>query len=648
MPAELAPELCFLTKTPPDGNNWIHEQKFDGYRLMAFIDKKQNSVKLITRNGKDWTHKFPVIVKALQNLPVSSAILDGELVAVDKRGISHFQYLQNSLKGASSHPIFYYIFDLPYYNGYSLVKLSILDRKRLLKNIIMGSHDGWAHKKLPNKKTEHMAGNSAENKAENRAESKTLNPLIYSEHIQGNGGLVYKKACKNKLEGIVSKDISSPYESRRSKLWLKSKCIQRQEFVIGGYTKPKGKRLGFGSLLIGLYNAKRQFIYCGHVGTGFDSRELVSLYKKLTDIRQRNNPFQNLKDRSIINNASWVKPELIVELEFSEWTEDKILRHPSFLGLRQDKTAGNVGEEKVINDNIIFEGVSLSHPKKTISVDKSISKLQLAEYYSKIQKWILPHLVKRPLSLLRCPTMPCFFNKHYSGSFPEGIYPIDAKAGSNHYAAATADADANAKQDFLFIQSLLGLIALVQMNVLEIHPWGSSNKNLDKPDRVIFDLDPGPNVLWAKITKGAELVHKELKKLGLVSYVKTTGGKGLHIVLPIAPKNSWDQVKHFSETLSRFMAEKYPDIFTATVSKSKRIGKIYLDYLRNTRGATAVAAYSTRASVGCPVSTPIAWSELKKIQSSKQFNLGNILIRLNKLKKDPWAGFFECKQQLPT
>lgn len=634
MPAEIKPELCYLTKNPPEGLEWIHEVKFDGYRILAFVDKNEKQqIRLMTRNGKNWTQKFTHIAKSFIDLPIKNAIFDGELVAIDKNGVSNFQYLQNSLKGEIKYPLRYYVFDILYYNGYNLRNLPLLDRKRILKAIV--NHPSMS-------------------KDRNTAQEN----ILYSEYIQGEGTLVYKKACANKLEGIISKKINSPYETRRSKLWLKSKCIKRQEFVIGGYTKPRGKRLGFGSLLVGYYNSKKQLIYAGHVGTGFNEKTLKSLYKMLKGNLQNQNPFYKLQEHSIIKFATWVKPKLIAELEFTEWTKENILRHPAFLGLRLDKSVGEVGleAEEILKplksaqkkshsrnrlenkiDSINVAGIKLSHPTRIIKECKSVTKIELAKYYEKVSGWILPYIINRPLSLLRCPFTSekkygesCFFNKHYSKSFPPSIYPVGGV------------------DNFLMIKNLEGLIALVQLNVLEIHPWGSKNTAMMKPDRIIFDLDPDINLPWKQVIMGAELVNKELKKINLISFVKTTGGKGLHIVIPILAQNSWDQIKIFTETFSRFMAEKYPELFTATMSKSKRKGKIYLDYLRNTKGATSVAPYSTRAKEGCPISTPIAWSELKKTQSSQQFTLLNILDRLNKIKKDPWDKFFQIKQNLPN
>ncbi len=565
-------------------------------------------IKLLTRNGLNWTYKFPSLVKTMEDIPISSAILDGELVAVDKHGMSHFQLLQNSIRDNSEELLQYYIFDLLYCNGYDLRKLPLLDRKAILKKLI------------PNNEQ---------------------TSVLFSEFIQNNGALVYQKACKNKLEGIVSKHIQSPYEQHRSRQWLKTKCIKRQEFVIGGFTQPKGSRHGFGSLLIGLYNNRKQFIYHGHVGTGFDNDTLQGLYAKLTKLIQKNNPFYDLHEHSIIKNVVWVKPELVAELEFTEWTKDSILRHPSFLGLRLDKMAKGVRAEH-IEATIPVSGINLSHPDRIIEVCRPVTKRELAEYYQKISAHILPHLINRPLTLLRCPSASkvnnkktCFYHKHYVKSFATGVYPISIKEKENN------------KEEYLMIKDLQGLIALVQFNVTEIHPWGSSIKTLEKPDRITLDLDPDENIPWKNVIKGALVIRKELKKSGLTSYVKTSGGKGLHIVIPIMPKNTWAEVKNFTETFSRYMAEKYPTQFTATITKTKRLGKIFIDYLRNSRGATAVAPYSTRAKAAAPISTPVSWEELKKIKSSQQFTVANIFKRVSKIKKDPWQGFFQCKQQLP-
>lgn len=648
------PELCYLTKTPPEGSDWIHEVKWDGYRMMAVIKKEKaggrKSIKLITRNGLDWTDKFPSIEPALQELSVSNTVLDGELVVLDKKGISQFQLLQNFLKGESQYSLMYYVFDILFLDGYDIRNCALKDRKEILKTLF-------------------------QNKKNN------LTQIRFSDYVQGKGGFVYKKACRAGLEGIVSKDIHGIYEYRRSKSWLKSKCIQRQEFVIGGFTKPKGSREGFGSLLVGLYNDKKQLIYSGHVGTGFDRKSLNDLFKQLKDMTQENNPFYRLEDRSITNKVTWVKPQLVAELEFTEWTADHILRHPSFLGLRQDKPAKTVEAESMIkkkelkskskfkskprngnkdnhddlNEKINMLDIELSHPNKIIEITKSISKLELAEYYQKIAPWILPHIINRPLSLLRCPAgntqkrnQACFYHKHYSKAFPSGVYPIDIqeqndKSGSGR----TNKVSSQKKKQYLYIKDTQGLIALVQLNVLEIHPWGSLQKHAEKPDRIIFDLDPGPDISWKALVEAALLMRRELTSLHLKSYIKTTGGKGLHIVLPLKPKYSWSELKNFSKSFARYLTEKYSSQFTDTITKSKRQGKILIDYLRNARGSTAVAPYSTRAKPGASISTPISWTELKKIQASDQFTVSNISQRLKKLKKDPWQGFFHCQQELP-
>lgn len=691
MPTHFKPELCFLTKEPPETLDWIHEIKFDGYRIIAFIDNEINiekkgsvnhgEIKLLTRNGLDWTGKLPGVVEALKSLTVKNAILDGELVVLDDKGKSNFQLLQNSVNDKKPNPLCYYLFDLPYCNNKDLSSLPLIKRKIILKELLQSNK---------NKQKNSRKINKIKNVAITNSKGKTT--LFYSDHVQGKGNLVYRKACQSKLEGIVSKYIKSPYEQHRSKFWLKSKCLQRQEFVIGGFTPPKGSRQGFGSLLLGLYNNHAQLIYHGHVGTGFDSKVLKSLHQKLKTLIQSNNPFDDLngrlvtkKPKIITKDVTWVKPILVAELKFSEWTTDHLLRHPVFLGLRIDKNAKQVKAEKMIKQNKIEKekiktkkdlkekkvnstrkkhqekipikedlpnvvaGIELSHPNKIIEVNKTISKLELANYYQEISSWILPHVMNRPLSLLRCPSRTksgskekshhaCFFQKHHTTAFDPAVYSILVRE------------EKGKKVDYIMIKNLQGLIALVQMNVIEIHPWGSYKTDLEKPDRMIFDLDPGPGLPWQKIINGALLIRNELKKLGLTSYVKTSGGKGLHVVIPIEPKNSWIKVKAFSETFSRYLGEKYPNEFTATLTKTKRQGKIYIDYLRNSRGATAVAPYSTRAIEGAPISMPVSWSELKKVTSSQQFTVGNIsrrLHELNNLRRDPWKGFFQCKQGLP-
>lgn len=643
LPKKFTPQLAFLTDKIPESDQWLHEIKLDGYRIVCIIHA--GKVQFLSRNGKDWSRKFPKQGKELSAFPCNNAILDGEMVVLDK-GVSSFELLQNSLSDKNISNVIYYVFDLPFYNQYDLTDVALIERKRLLADIFKR----W----------------------------KKRNCVFFSEHIQGKGKEILSKACQFHLEGIISKEISSGYSHKRSRHWLKSKCILRQEFVIGGFTRPQGGRKYFGALLVGYYDSDKRFIYCGKVGTGFNELALYSLAKKMQPLIRKDCPFvnqSNIKTKQV----TWLDPKLVCELEFLTWTKDGILRHSSFLGLRLDKDPVDVSQEANVKEltkvkrrakpktynirdkQIISEQqVVISHPDKIIGPTKTISKGALAKYYSAIADKILPHIVNRPLLIRRCHSSKesdCFYQKHYNKAFPPSIYPIQIE----HKADPSKEKSKNSQSlsqnqnpsqskgsrddNFLMIKDKKGLLALIQLDVVEIHPWGSQATSLEKPDRIIFDLDPSETVPWNRVIKAAEYIYKELKTQGLKSFVKTTGGKGLHIVIPIKPELDWSEIKNIAHQFALAMEQKYPTLFVATQTKSKRLNKIFIDYLRNGRGATAVAAYSTRAKTGAPISFPVSWKQLSKIRSAEQFNLMNN--RLSYLvKQQPWKEFFTCKQKI--
>jgi bifunctional non-homologous end joining protein LigD len=583
----IKPQLATLSAGTPNTDDWLHEVKYDGYRIIAVI--KNNSVKLYTRNQHDWTDKFPKIAKSLEKLP--DCILDGELIALHN-GISDFELLQNEISNSKSKNIYYKIFDIMYYRNDSMLEIPLIERKEKLASIFK------------------------------KFKSKYSAP---TEYIIGQGEKVFKNACKLGLEGIISKQLDSVYQQKRTQTWLKSKCVHEQEFVIAGYTQPKGAREHFGSLILGYYKNK-QLIYCGHVGTGFTEKKLTDIFAKMKKIVQDKSPFKQTPHEIKNEDVTWIKPKLVANIRYIEQTRKGILRAPSFLGLRLDKTAKQVTQEVPI---------TLTHPKTVLKTTGRVTKEQMAEYYGEISQYILPHLKNRPLSLLRCPATgtKCFFQKNITTKDLASLNKIIIqKAGKKiHYVCA------NKKSD---------LIHLAQAGALELHPWGSKKDAVEKPDRIVFDLDPGQRVEWSQVIKGAFYLRKFLQQLGLKSFVKTSGGKGLHIVIPILRKYTWPDIKLFSQTVALAMAKEYPDLFTAKMGETNRQGKIFIDYLRNVRGATAVAAYSLRAHIDAPISTPVSWDELKKIKSSAQFNIFNIKQRLAKLKSDPWAGFFTTRQSL--
>lgn len=613
-PEEFSPQLATLADDVPKGDQWIHELKYDGYRLLAFIRK--GKVRFFTRNQLDWTDRFSPLVHGVEKLSVEDAILDGEVVVQKEDGTTDFQALQNALKTGEKDRLAYYVFDIPYCDGHDLMQVPLLERKKLLKHILVPDD-------VPA-----MAG-----------------LIRFSDHIEGEGVAVFKNACSYALEGIVSKNVDSSYQQRRSTDWLKVKCSQRQEFVVGGFTAPKGGRQHFGSLLLGTYGQNGELIYAGHVGTGFTDTSLTSMYKALNKRRQKNSPFHGTLATEIRRNVVWVKPDMVVEVHFAGWTSDKILRHPSFEGVREDKKAREVILEapkqiskpakKSSSTDDTVAGVKLSHPDKVLYPDQGITKRDLCSYYERVGKWMLPHIKGRPISLVRCPEgegKPCFFQKHFKDDAPKSIRGIDIK-------------EKDGKDTYILIDNVEGLVSMVQLGVLEFHPWGATERDIEKPDRLVFDLDPDVGVKIPDLVAGARLVRDKLADLGLMSFVKTTGGKGLHVVVPVQPKAEWDAVKAFTARIANEIVAQHPKHYVATMSKAHRTGKIFIDYFRNGRGATSVAAYSSRARKGATVSTPLSWDELTPSIDLAKYTIETVPERLE-AHSEIWRGFFEVKQSL--
>ena len=639
LPGKASVQLATLSKDAPDGDDWIHEIKFDGYRMLCRVDG--DKVRFISRNGHDWTAKFPELAATARSLSVASAILDGEVVVVLPDGTTSFQALQNAFQTVRTAEFQFYVFDLLYLNGFDIREAKIEDRKALLKEI------------LP---------------------SETDHPFKYSDHVVGNGAKFFAEAARLHLEGIISKRLGRPYTSGRGLDWLKVKCSLQEEFVIGGFTTPTGSRQHFGALLLGYYDTDKKLIYAGRVGTGFDDRTLASLHAKMKRLVQQKSPFANLSGHTgQARGVTWLEPELVAQIVFSNWTNDRQLRHPSFQGLREDKAAKEIVRDDPVSAPTVHSarkaarmpkeksatksrkrnqsglpphgakttdiaGVHLSHPDKVLYPEDKITKLDLAKYYEQVASWMLPHVHNRLLSLVRCPAgsgQKCFFQKHPSEGTSEDLRRFKVT-------------EKRTTEEYLSLENLAGLISLVQMSVLEIHTWGSQADQIDKPDRLIFDLDPDPSVDWPHVVAAAEEVRLLLAELGLISFVKTTGGKGLHIVVPIQRRISWGEAKAFCRAVADFLVAAAPDRYIATMSKAARKGKIFVDYLRNDRGATAIAPYSTRARAGATVSVPIGWEELSGRLKSDHFTIRNLPQRLSRLKNDPWAEIFDVKQSITT
>jgi bifunctional non-homologous end joining protein LigD len=626
LPDFVPPCLATLSDKAPNSDNWLHEIKFDGYRLQARIN--DGEVTLLTRKGLDWTAKFKTTGRALAKLPVTSALIDGELVVEGPEGLSSFSLLQHALKDGADDIMVFYAFDLLHLDDEDLLKAPLEERKNALARIL--------------------------------ARVPKDGPLRLSESFDTKGSELHAHACRLGLEGIISKLRDAPYRSGRGNDWLKTKCSDRQELEVGGFSPSTADAHAIGALSLGYYD-KGEFIYAGRVGTGYTHALARDLYRKLKAIQRPTSPFKKLPpEERGKNRPVWVEPKLVAEVNFHGWTHGDMprVRQASFQGLREDKKPAEVVREekrslpaqaahstrksakvprtapKKSKDDVVVGKVRLTHPDRVYWEDAGITKRDLAEYYEEVWDWMQPHVAGRVIALLRCPDGAggqCFFQKHASAG-------IDARL---LHMVPEPDGDKS-----ISVDDLTGLIALAQSGTLEIHVRGSTIDRLEEANRLIFDLDPGPGVKWPALIEAAREVRERLSALKLDSFVKTTGGKGLHVVLPIR-HTPWDEAKGFTRALAEAMERDDPRRFVSTAKKSQRDNRIFVDYLRNSREATAVAPYSTRARPGAPVAVPIAWSELSKLAASNQYTVLNLGQRLSRLRKDPWAGMAKLKQALP-
>jgi bifunctional non-homologous end joining protein LigD len=614
MPDFVAPQLATLKRQAPTGDDWVHEIKYDGYRLQARLD--QGQVKLLTRAGLDWTGRFgTAIAQALTGLPARQAILDGELVVDGAGGASDFAALQADLSAGRDDRFRLVVFDLLYLDGMDLRGCALSDRKASLQALLSGAAD----------------------------------PLRYSEDFLEDGELVLRHACRLSLEGVISKRVGGKYRSGRGADWIKSKCAERQEMVIGGYVPASTRDGAIGSLVMGVHEDGK-LRHVGRVGTGFSQAVAEDLHARLSKIERQRSPFSGTLDASARRGVRFVKPDLVAEVEFRDWTGSGMLRHAAFRGLREDKPAREVVREgvqaavgKAANKGAKAHPparpavrVTLTHPDRVYWPDAGVTKLGLAEYYADVWRLMAAHVVHRPLALLRCPDGvggSCFFQKH-------------AWRGMQGDILTLRDPKDDKDPTLIAIDSLDGLIGLVQGGALEIHPWQASAQALEKPDQVIIDLDPGDGVDWTVVQDAAREVRQRLTDAGLAAFVKTTGGKGLHVAAPLEPRADWDTVKGFARDIARAMQDDAPDRFIATASKAARKGLIYVDYLRNGRGATAIAPYSTRAREGASVAIPLDWDELEPSIGPAHFTVTNARTRLSTLSADPWAQFRDAAAPL--
>ncbi|PTR00427.1 ATP-dependent DNA ligase LigD phosphoesterase module /ATP-dependent DNA ligase LigD polymerase module [Paraburkholderia sp. GV068] len=668
LPASLKPQLATLVDATPPGDDWTYEIKFDGYRVLARIDasEKTRGVQVFTRAGNDWTAKFSKQVKAFAQLGLDSAWLDGEAVVLDENGVPSFQALQNAFDSNRPQDIVVYLFDAPFLNGYDLRGVPLQQRRAILRALLEPVDDSV---------------------------------LRFSNDFEFSADDLLKSACDMALEGIIGKRRDSGYVSGRSATWIKLKCRRRQEFVIGGYSEPSGSRAAFGALLLGVHDSKGKLQYAGRVGTGFDAALLRSVKKELDAHETKRMPFASTPRERSRTPVHWVEPVLVAECNFAEWTSDGIVRQASFVSLRKDKPARQIvkeaprkGDDVQQQTDIEAEvapkkraargeanktatksaskvatktaskvatksatqnsteptaprakksspaevaGVRISHPDRVIDKSTGARKIDLVQYYESVAQWMLPHLVDRPVSLVRAPEDiggELFFQKHTQKlSIPNITQHPGLDPG--HPPLITVD-------------SAKALVGAAQMGTIEFHTWNGVASNIEKPDRVVFDLDPDPSLGWDRMIEAAMLTRSLLEELGLTSFCKTSGGKGLHVVVPLSKHAGWDEVKEFSQAVAQHMASTLPKYFSAKMGAQNRKQKIFVDYLRNNRGSSTVAAFSVRARPGLGVSVPLAWDEVAQTTGGDQWNIENLHERLDELKGDPWADYAKTRQRI--
>jgi len=617
-------ELARLHQRAPPGEDWLHEVKYDGYRMLAW--RHGRDLQLLSRNRLDWTEKLPAIAGAILALDCRNCVLDGELVVFDERGRSRFDLLQQEFNRAQVRAVRYAVFDLLALNGDDLRTAPLLERKAALARLL-----------------------------EYARENPSTGPLAISSFLRGNGELAYKRACEAGLEGVISKSVDAPYRGGRSDLWRKLKCVDSDEFVIVGYTPGKGSRGALGALLLAEPRGKG-WRYAGRVGTGMDTEMLKHLHSQLKPARRKPQLIDFPNARQLRGaRPVWVQPDSVVEVAFRGRTGDDLLRQASFKGLRPDKSPTDLGDNDRAEEKSQMptrkatrktarkrangkSGISFTHPDRVLIDKPRVTKQALAEFYASNAEHLLPGVVGRPLSLVRCPDgagQECFFQKHPMTGMPDAIGVGDAR---------TIDGK---RQQYVYVNDIEGVMGLVQMNVIEIHPWGSTIADLEHPDRLVFDLDPDTDVAWPRVRDAARAVREHLQAVGLESFLRTTGGKGVHVVVPLNPRPDWDTAKAFAHALARTLEHESPEDFVSVATKNRRKGRIFVDYLRNARGATAVASYCVRARPGAGVATPLRWDELSRLKSGAQYTFANIARRLKTLKANPWRGFDEARQALP-
>ncbi|CRM43032.1 DNA ligase D [Pseudomonas sp. 44 R 15] len=606
VPEAFSPQLATLVDRAPEGD-WHYEIKFDGYRILTRILKGE--VRLFTRNGHDWTERLPRQAKALQALKLKDSWLDGEVVSLNDDGLPDFQALQNAFDIGRSLDIVYYLFDAPFLDGRDQREEPLESRRAALESALSAS------------------------------KSKLLR---FSEAFAADHRDIFKSACDLALEGVIGKRAGSPYVSSRSADWIKLKCRLRQEFVIVGYTRPQGSRTGFGALLLAV-NDDAGLVYAGRVGTGFDQASLKAIYAQLTPLERTDSPLQKPLTSAQARGVHWVEPRLVGEVQFAQWTREGLVRQAAFVGMRTDKPAEQIIHEQPRTATSVtapkakkpeksvktVKAMKITHPDRVIDTQSGTQKQALAQFYADISASILPFLRNRPVSLLRAPEGiegEQFFQKHSERMTIPHIKQLDQALDPGH-------------ARLMEIDSADALIGAVQMGTVELHTWGATTDKIETPDLFVLDLDPDPALPWKSMLEAAQLTLSVLDEIGLQAFVKTSGGKGFHLIVPLARRDNWDTVKAFAKAIAQFMTRQLPERFTATSGPKNRVGKIFIDYLRNARGASTVAAYSVRARPGLPVSVPVSRDELNDLRGAQQWTVANLHERLRDLKDDPWAGY---------
>lgn len=606
-------QLAKLVSSAPESEDWLYEVKYDGYRILAYVEG--NTVRLMTRAGNDYTDRFSSVANSLLNWAEGRAmVLDGEMTVTDDVGRTDFQALQSYMRSSNGKNLTYIVFDILALDGADLRERPLIERKKILEQLLLDAPKN----------------------------------LHFSQHVKGKGKECFEAACKANLEGIVGKKADSIYSGTRNDDWIKLKCDKRQEFVIGGYTLSDKKTSGVSSLLLGVYCGD-DLIFSGRAGTGFSARSAAELERKFAGLKRGTSPFKETPKTRTGETIFWLEPELIAEIKFAEWTEENLLRQASFKGLRTDKNPKDIRKEKVeekpqpsadkvntpmeTDGNLIIEGVKITHPDKILFDDPKVTKADVIRYYEKVAARMLPYVSRRVLSIVRCPkgiSQTCFFKKH-PGADSKGIVTVDIRNSDGE------------TEEYFYIEDISGLIYEAQMGTLEFHTWASRVSDMEKPDMMVFDLDPDERMDIDIVRQGVRDVKSILDTLNLTSFLKTSGGKGYHVVVPFKPSVDWDTFHNFAKSVAEVMEQKWPDRYTSNIRKDKRKNKIFVDWIRNARSATSIAPYSIRARKGAKVSMPIAWDELETV-APDGVNMEQALRRIEKY--DPWKDFFDTDQRL--